>query len=301
MKQNFWYFLHMYRTAPWKKFRHALNAVIEHHFNNHEYCEEWCPVLKRRERINKGEIKEEEESDLKYHCKKRNARLYTQMRAYHDAYTTDSSLWELWHQVHSNKCESLNGFITRFLPKHKHYCQTIVNEARTNVAISIDLVGYQEYYRRLFNTLGIRLTSVTCKHLRRLDQRCRWKAIHDKKEHIRKRRKWKLNEKIKLANERLKKDQRKGLTYQSGMSGPQVPNVVDVEENENSDLQLKVNENGTTREKVKKIVSVCKFCHEKGHKRQYSGKCRLSTNLTSMYYSPENVGSKRKLCTGVCV
>jgi hypothetical protein len=110
-----------------------------------------------------------------------------------------------------------------------------------------------------------------------------------------------LNEKIKLANKRLKKDQRKGLTYQSGMSGPQVPNVVDVEENENSDLQSKVNENGTTRKKVKKIVSVCKFCHEKGHKRQYSGKCRLSTNLTSMYYSPENVGSKRKLCTGVCV
>ncbi len=106
----------------------------------------------------------------------------------------------------------------------------------------------------------------------------------------------KLNEKIKRANDQLKKDQRKGRTYQSGMSGPQVPNVVD---DDKSDLeeQSKVNENGTTRKKVKEIVSVCKFCHEKGHKRQYLGKCRLSTNLTSMYYSPEKVGSKRKLCT----
>jgi hypothetical protein len=148
---------------------------------------------------------------LKYRSKTKNTRLYTQLRAYHDAYTSDSSLWELWHEVHSNKCESLNGFITKFLPKHKHYCRTIINEARTNnVAISIDLVGYQEYYHLIFQTIGIRETSITCKHLCRLEHRRQWKAAHDKKRHIRKRRKIKLNDKIKLANEQLKKDQRKG-------------------------------------------------------------------------------------------
>jgi hypothetical protein len=303
LKRNFSYFLHMYRTAPWEKFRHNSNAVIEHHFNNHDYCEEWCPVLKRRERIKKGEIEEDEESELKYRCKTRNARLYTQLRAYHDAYTTDSSLWELWHQVHSNKCESLNGFITKFLPKHKHYCRTIINEARTNVAISIDSVGYQEYYGLLFKTVGIGMTSITSKHLRRLDNRRQRKAAHDKKQHIRKRRKVKLNEKIKLANEQLKKDQRKGLTYQSGMSGPQVPNVVD-DDNSDSEQQSKVkvkNENSNNKKSGNTIPSVCKWCHRRGHQRQYSGKCLLSTNLTSMYYKPENVGSKRKLCTGALV
>jgi hypothetical protein len=278
------------------------NAVVEHHFNNHDYCEEWCPVLKRRERIRKGEIQEDEASDLKYRCKIKNARLYLQCRAYHDAYTTDSSLWELWHEVHSNKCESLNGFITKILPKHKHYCGTIINEARTYVAISIDSVGYKEYYHRLFERLGIEETTITSEHLRRLDHRRQWKAEHDKMKHIKKRRKMKLNEKIKRANETIKKDQRKGRTYQLGMAGPQVPNVVDEGENGKSDEQSKVNlnesENGTTQKIMKKIRSVCKFCHEKGHQRQYLQKCLLGTNCTSRYYKPGNVGAQRKFPIG---
>ena len=77
----------------------------------------------------------------------------------------------------------------------------------------------------------------------------------------------KLNEKIKRANDQLKKDQRKGRTYQSGMSGPQVPNVVD---DDKSDLeeQSKVNENRAKQQKMKKNASVCKVCNLKGHKRQ---------------------------------
>jgi hypothetical protein len=299
LKRNFAYFLHMYRAAPWEKFRHMSNAVVEHHFNNHEYCEEWCPVLKRRERIRKGEIEEDETSDLKYRSKTGNERLYTQVRAYHDAYTTDSALWELWHEVHSNKCESLNGFITKFLPKHKHYCRTIINEARTNVAISIDSIGYQPYYHLLFARLGIVNTAITSEHLRRLDHRREWKAKHDKMKHIKKRRKMKLNEKIKRANEQIKKDNRKGRTYQSGMAGPQVPNVVDDDDSVSKE-QCNVNENTQQKKMKTNIRPVCKLCHRKGHKTQYSGKCLLSTKPTSTYYKPENVGAPRKFGSVVC-
>jgi hypothetical protein len=298
LKKNFAYFLHMYRTAPWEKFRHMSNAVVEHHFNNHEYCEEWCPVLKRKERIRNGEIEEDDESQFKYRCKTQNARLYIQVRAYHDTYTTDSALWELWHQVHSNKCESLNGFITKFLPKHKHYCRTIINEARTNVAISIDSLGYQEYYKLLMEKLGIMQTSITSEHLRRLDHRRKWKADHDKLARVKKRRKIKLNEKMKKANEVLRQDQRKGRTYESGMSGPQVPNVVDQEQEVGSEEQSKFDENRKKKKKkMKKVPSKCRLCHQMGHQRQYSGKCLLSTNPTSKYYKSENVGAPRKLST----
>jgi hypothetical protein len=118
------------------------------------------------------------------------------------------------------------------------------------------------------------------------------------KQHIRKRRNIKLNEKIKLANEQLlKKDQRKCCTaYQPGMLGPHVPNVVD-DEKSDWEEQSKVNENSTKEKKMENISSVCKLCHLQGHKRQYLGKCLLSTNLTSMYYKPENVGSQHSLCT----
>jgi hypothetical protein len=293
LKRNFAYFLHMYRTAPCERFRHMLNAVIENHFNSHKYCKEWCPVLKRRERIRKGEIEEEDSSDLKYRCKTGNECLYTQVRVYHDAYTTDSALWELWHKVHSNKCESLNGFITKFLPKHKHYCHTIINKARTNVAILIISLGYQDYYRLLFARLGIVQTSITSEHLCHLDHRREWKAKHDKMKHIKKRCKIKLDEKIKQTNEQIKKDNRKGHTYQSGMVGPQVPNVVDYDQSVSNEQQ-NVNENTQPKEMKSKIRPVCKLCHRKGQKTQYSGKCLLSTKPTSKYYKPENVGAPRK-------
>jgi hypothetical protein len=167
------------------------------------------------------------------------------------------------------------------------------------VAISIDSVGYQEFYRLMFERIGIRKTSVTCEHLCCLDHRRQWKAAHNKKHHIKKRRKMKLNEKIKHANEQLRKDQRKGCTYSSGMAGLQVPNVVDNNNDPTSDSEEQSNANGKPKQKkMKKIASVCKVCHQEGHQRQYSGKCLLSTNLTSKYYKPGNVGAQGKFCTG---
>ncbi len=58
MKRNFLYFLHMYRSATLETFMHASNAVIEHHFNNHEVCEVWFPILNRSERLHPSEIKQ---------------------------------------------------------------------------------------------------------------------------------------------------------------------------------------------------------------------------------------------------
>jgi hypothetical protein len=92
------------------------------------------------------------------------------MKNIHDTYTDPDNLHDIWHEVHSNKCESLNGFIIKFLPKHKHYCRTIVNRgARTYVAIGIDSVGYQKYYQHLWKMLGLAPSSIVLEHHRRLD------------------------------------------------------------------------------------------------------------------------------------
>jgi hypothetical protein len=70
-------------------------------------------------------------------------------------------LHDLYHNVHSNKCESINGFVTKFLPKKKHFCRTIANPGRTYLALGIDLLGYQEYCHRLFIDLGLDMTPLT--------------------------------------------------------------------------------------------------------------------------------------------
>jgi hypothetical protein len=55
----------------------------------------------------------------------------------------DESLKEVHHSYHTNKCESMNKFITKFVDKSLHLCCTIVGKARTYVAVGIDSVGYE--------------------------------------------------------------------------------------------------------------------------------------------------------------
>jgi hypothetical protein len=50
------------------------------------------------------------------------------------------------HSWHTNKCESVNQFITKFICKSYHLCHTIVGRACTYLAVSLDSVGYEEYY-----------------------------------------------------------------------------------------------------------------------------------------------------------
>jgi hypothetical protein len=54
------------RTTDIEVLRKAIESVLEHHFNNHSLCGEWCKVknLERPER---------QEAMLKDRCKQRNA------------------------------------------------------------------------------------------------------------------------------------------------------------------------------------------------------------------------------------
>jgi hypothetical protein len=48
--------------------------------------------------------------------------VYEQCLPHHQAFTTKSALKEIFHELHSSKYESLNGMITKFIPKVKHLC-----------------------------------------------------------------------------------------------------------------------------------------------------------------------------------
>jgi hypothetical protein len=95
----------MYHSQPFPLFQRAAKAVLEHHFNNHKFCDEWCPWKKwgEEERIFK---------ELKYRCKEADKELYLQFCKLHLVLTTEEGLRDLYHDVHSNKCESINGFVT---------------------------------------------------------------------------------------------------------------------------------------------------------------------------------------------
>jgi hypothetical protein len=66
----------------------------------------------------------------------------------------------------------LNGNITKYVPKKKHYCCTLSNKGRTYTAIGVESVGYVQYYERLFGALGIKKTPATTEHHADLDKNC---------------------------------------------------------------------------------------------------------------------------------
>jgi hypothetical protein len=70
-------------------------------------------------------------------------------------YGSDSLLKEVHHAWHTNKCESMNQFIAKFIRKSGHLCMTIVGRARTYLVVSINSLGYEEYYRTLFPLLNL--------------------------------------------------------------------------------------------------------------------------------------------------
>ena len=136
LKRNMNYALHEYKSHDFETFKKMIWCVLEHHFNIHDNCGPWCRSLQYKD--NPEELKK-----LHYRCKVKDDVLYQQLREIWDVYCTDVALKDVHHCWHTNKCESMNQFITKFIHKNTHLCRTIVGKARTYVAVSIDSIGYK--------------------------------------------------------------------------------------------------------------------------------------------------------------
>jgi hypothetical protein len=276
LKRSFAYFLHQFSKRSWKRFVRSARAVLEHHFNCHKYCDKWCPAKKwkKEDRLRAA---------LKYRNKVKDHDLYLQLKEHHDKFTSEKALREMYHEFHSNKCESLNGNITKYVPKNKHYCQTLSNKGRTNTAVGVDSVGYQGFYSRLFVTLGLDDTPTTTQSHADLDSERVRKFGWDKSITRRRRRAMANTEKCLLGKQLTQSDNIHNFAYQRGMAGPQGDN----QQEENSGDQQ---EDGSgDAHKKKSTKNVCPYCDKKGHKTTKSKNCLFSTTVTSRFYRDDNV------------
>jgi hypothetical protein len=139
------------------------------------------------------------------------------------AFTTEEGLRDLYHDVHSNKCESINGFVTKVLPKKKHFYRTIADPGRTYLALGIDSLGYQEFYRRLFIELGLDMTPVIRTQHIQINNKRNFHSAYVQRPLVKRCCFQDRVEEVLEQNNKLQKDKKKGLVYESGMAGPTVP------------------------------------------------------------------------------
>jgi hypothetical protein len=137
LKRNSCYTVHGYKTYDFETFKRMVWAVFYHHFGMHDMCGPWCSWLRHKD--NPEELKK-----LLYQDIIKDAPLYDQILEIWKTYCFDEELRDIHHEWHMNKCESMETIISKFVLKTMHLCRSIVGQARTYLAVSLDSVGYEE-------------------------------------------------------------------------------------------------------------------------------------------------------------
>jgi len=155
---NFIYMVRQLHEYPQEQWVNRAKAVLEHHFDNHEYCGRHCH---RKDKT----AEERAKSPKMYRCKEKNASLYEALNGIILRFITLDRLLEVGHGGDTNVNESLNNTISHFAPKNRTYSGTVSLQSRILMAIGIHLVGYDVYFEQLFLSMGIEPEAGTLYHL----------------------------------------------------------------------------------------------------------------------------------------
>jgi hypothetical protein len=247
--KNFGYMARTLTRRPKEEFVDAAKACLEHHFDNHVYCGEWC---KR-----KNETEEEKNKLIKYYrCKEKDAKLYALLSSKINRFITKERLDEMAHDLDTNMNEAFNQICTWFAPKNKVFAGSGSLANRIALAVGIHSLGVEAYFRRLFKSMGIGLSDNVAYYLHTREKRrtTRLETIRTKAAKLKKnKRKF---DKLKEATTQAKKEfhKRQG-TYKKGM------NMDDPYEEEDKPPPKK------------KPKSYCEYCGRSDHVTKKSKKC----------------------------
>lgn len=257
-------------------------AVLEHHFDNHEHCGDWC----RRKPQYVGPItKAEHRSRRKkyYRNKERDTKLYNLLQQKLARFVAVDALREVCHDMDTNKNESLNNTIAWIAPKNKVYSGTASLSNRICIALCVTSLGVLPFFEEVFKQFGIVMTDdvrhyLEGLHLRRAKRIAKTKTTAGKKKRSKKFHD-KLIEHTVVAKRERKKRQ---STYKSGvgMDGGYSSDDDNSDKDKATASKKKPTAPGTDMSKY------CKRCEQHGHSRASSKLCK--------HYKPKRGGFKSK-------
>ena len=265
LQKNFGYMARTLKNRAESKFVDAGQAVIEHHFNNHQYCGEWC--FRRRQTL-----QQQLESKRFYRCKTKDAKLYDVLTKKIARFITLDRLKEISHGMDTQVNESFNNTLSWFAPKNKVYCGSSSLSNRLCIAMGVHSIGLVRYFTRLMKAMGIVVTPPVA-HFLRVKQDYRARRIAKSKTTAKKK------DRVKRKLEALKDDERQAVkerakrdgTYKKGMNMDEGGTDVYTEE----DLQHKPS---AKKKSMRNNDVICKHCGLKGHSTTRSKNCLKNQN-----------------------
>jgi hypothetical protein len=128
------------------KFKVAFVAVLEHHFNNHDSCGDWCKAVL-------GTEEEMRQTGLRFRCKVHNKELYLFLKKHDDKFMVDAKLRQLYHQYDTNNVEGCNNIFA----EGQHLLSDDWKQTRSLLAVGLQSIGYRKFYNHVFALTGINL------------------------------------------------------------------------------------------------------------------------------------------------
>jgi hypothetical protein len=152
---QFWiYMVRQLKDAPEEEYEDRAAAVLLHHFDCHEKCGNFC---KR-----KNETPEEkQQSNKTYRCRTQDAELFNSLSVLLQPFVSLKGLKDVAHGWDTNPNESMNNTIAWIAPKNKNYSGTNSLRVRISIAVSIQSLGYDECFLRIFKDLGLDMDNIT--------------------------------------------------------------------------------------------------------------------------------------------
>ena len=124
--KNFGYFARSLPKMEEHEYCQRARAILEHHFDNHENCGDWC----KRRRLSQEEALA---SERYYRCKTKDKDLYDALSPIVNKYITLQRLKEIAHGMDTNANESINNTISYFAPKKQSIlCHKISSNSNWN-------------------------------------------------------------------------------------------------------------------------------------------------------------------------
>jgi hypothetical protein len=256
IEKNFAYCIPQLPKKPESKYVHAGQAVLNHHFDCHDYCGAWC----KRKRQSEAQRNLPQNKQY-YRCKTKDTELYEHIVPIVERFVRFDRLKEVAHGMDTQVNESFNNTFSWLAPKNKVYAGTQSLRNRLSIAIGINALGQVDYFTRLFKKLGIVMTP-NVHHFLEMKETRRAKRLQKVKEQETKKMLRKVKNKKQRRDELVatrERDNRDAAVYKTG-------------QNMQDDVADEGNNDGTT--KKKSSTRSCPFCGKKGHTTRRSKHCR---------------------------
>ena len=263
-----------------RKIEKMASAPLEHVFDNHENCGDWCY---KKKAMTKGDIYVPP-PNRPFYSKEVNSKMYNQIREVVQNFNGMDTLKESIHSYDTQKNEALNQCISRVAPKFKHFGATLTLHTRIHLVIAMTNEGYANFYTNLLPQL-VNLNKhnnlIVQRGIHQIEKLRRKNLTRKSSTDFKRSRKHKTQAKIseQVYEERISERNNYG-TYESGFNfEPEEEKQTTIiergqDENANKESEVSTQEQGRGTSKRATKQKYCKWCNtHTNHTTRQSKSC----------------------------